>query len=165
MVASSLRGVRRKTRNHCFYLFRFSFYESGPMVEILIIFIISIISTLLTHELSLKKHWGTIRASSFLSLAFVLITSLLHLENALKLQLIFLGGSFVGMSDPKRLGRFELIIASVLFGFLFVYFISLLNGFGGALGVSAFLSCLSATLITASGRKMKNKLKSRKTPY
>lgn len=135
------------------------------MVRFILILTISLVATLLTHELSLKKSWGGIRASSFLTLVFVLLTTILPMPIPLKYQLVFLGGSFVGMSDPKRLNKKQLAIASLIFTLLFIYFINFLKGFGGALGLSAFLSCITVTLLTMSGRKVKQKFKARKTPY
>mgnify|MGYP003574887615 CR=1 FL=1 len=132
------------------------------MVTILSVFATALTAALLTHELSQKKNWGTIRSSSFLTLAFALVTSLFHYKLSYKLQLVFLGGSFVGMSDPKKLNRYQISTASAFFSFIFLYFISFLKGFGGALGLSAFLSCLSVNLITHTGRKTRQVLRKRR---
>jgi hypothetical protein len=95
-----------------------------------------------THALALTKHFGSVRASSFLTLVFIGITTLLSVPNALSFHAVFLGSSFVGMTDPKRMSRKQIFLASVVFSFIFKFLIGYLKGPGGVLGFSAFTSCL-----------------------
>lgn len=109
----------------------------------ILIFVISQTSTQLTHALALKKDFGSVRASSFLTLAFIGLTYPLSFALIPTLQAVFLGSSFVGMTDPKRLNRTQLFFASCIFCLIFHFFIGHLKGLGGALGFSAFVSCLA----------------------
>lgn len=133
---------------------------------VILVCITALVAALATHELAQKKSWGTIRASSFLTLLFVGFMTLLKIESAFQYEMVFLGGSFVGMTDPKRLNRIQITFASQIFSILFLNLISFLGGLGGVLGLSAFLSCLLINSIFHSGAKMKTILKKnvRKNP-
>lgn len=112
------------------------------MVNFLLILVVSQVATQATHALALKENFGSVRASSFLTLVFIGLTSSLSFPAIPALQAVFLGSSFVGMTDPKRLTRFQLFFASLIFCFIFQFLIFYLKGLGGALGLSAFISCL-----------------------
>lgn len=107
-----------------------------------IILILSQVAAQGTHALALTKHFGSVRASSFLTLVFIGLTTLLHVENALPYQAAFLGSSFVGMTDPTRFSRWQIALSSVVFTFIFFFLVKFLKGPGGVLGFSAFSSCL-----------------------
>ncbi|MBA2405931.1 MAG: hypothetical protein H0V66_14235 [Bdellovibrionales bacterium] len=112
------------------------------MVNLLLVVLISQLSTQATHTLALKENFGAVRASSFLTLVFIGLTFTLPFEIIPTLQAVFLGSSFVGMTDPKRLSRWQLFIASLIFCVNFQFLIGYLKVFGGALGLSAFIACL-----------------------
>lgn len=112
------------------------------MVNFLIILIISVIATQLTHELSLKNNIGAVRASSGLTLLFIGLTFTISHPIISSLHAVFLGSSFVGMTEPKRLTRSQLAVASLTFCLIFNYLLFHLKGFAGTLGLSAFVSCL-----------------------
>lgn len=111
-------------------------------MDIFITLLVSQIAAQSTHALALTKHFGSVRASSFLTLIFIGITTFFSVPHAITLQAVFLGSSFVGMTDPKRLTRLQIFFASVLFSLIFTFLTSYLKGPGGVLGFSAFLSCL-----------------------
>lgn len=55
---------------------------------------------------------------------------------------MILGATFVGMSEPNRLGLRSLTIASAIFAMLFYFILPFNPGFGGSLGLAAFSSCI-----------------------
>lgn len=133
------------------------------MVNLILILIVSQIATQATHALALKEHFGSVRASSLLTLIFIGLTIPFSYEMIPALQAVFLGSSFVGMTDPKRLSRMQLFFASLIFCFIFQFLIIYLNGLGGVLGLSAFLSCLMTYVISSfSFSGMKKKINRRK---
>jgi hypothetical protein len=112
------------------------------MVNFLVILIISQLATHTTHTLVFKKNIGSVRASSFLTLSFILLTLPFSMEIIPALHALFLGSTFVGLTEPRRLSRYQLFVASFIFCLIFQFLILYLKGFGGSLGVSAFLACL-----------------------
>lgn len=115
--------------------------------------IVSQVAAQLTHALALTKHFGSVRASSFLTLLFIAMTSLLTNPLIPTLHAVFLGSSFVGMTDPKRLSRLQIGLSSIIFSFIFTFLIAYLKGPGGVLGFSAFISCLIVHFIWWFGTK------------
>lgn len=109
--------------------------------------LISQVAAQLTHALALTKHFGSVRASSFLSLLFIGMTSLIVSPMIPTLQAVFLGSSFIGMTDPKRLSRIQIALTSIIFSFIFHYLVIYLKGAGGVLGFAAFTSCLTVHFI------------------
>jgi hypothetical protein len=79
-------------------------------VIFLITLIVSQVATQLTHSLALTKHFGSVRASSFLTLVFIALTSLIAHPMIPTLHAVFLGSSFIGMTDPERHSRLQLIL-------------------------------------------------------
>lgn len=116
-------------------------------MKLFIILIISQIAAQSTHSLALTKYFGSVRASSFLSLVFIAITSFFTIPESGTLQAAFLGASFIGMTDPERLSRLQIGFSSVIFSFIFYFLIHYLKGAGGILGFSAFMSCLTTHFI------------------
>ncbi|MCO4753193.1 MAG: hypothetical protein KC478_01860 [Bacteriovoracaceae bacterium] len=109
------------------------------MIEI----IIALSGGLITYYLSNKV--GAVRASAGSSLVFYIALVLVSKVVTIPLDLwslIFYGGSFVGMSSSDRAN--PIIIASACLAFVAFYFnvAVLLEGMGGGLGLSAFLSVL-----------------------
>ena len=112
------------------------------MVNFLVSLIISQLATHTTHTLVFKKNIGSVRASSFLTLSFILLTLPFSMEIIPALHAVFLGSTFVGLTEPRRLSRYQLFVASFIFCLIFQFLILYLKGLGGSLGVSAFLACL-----------------------
>lgn len=121
------------------------------MVNFLITLLIAQAATQSTHALALRPNFGQVRASSLLTLIFIGLTFSLPFDSIPSLQAAFLGASFVGMTEPHRLSRKELMVASLIFGFIFQFLIIYLKGFGGALGLSAFVSCLVTYFLFKKG--------------
>ena len=101
--------------------------------------IISIIAGISTFQLSQLKAFGIIRSSALLSLIAYGILYLLT-PNYELLSIVFFGASFVGMSCSSRMHNITVTISSIIFAIFFHYLAPLLKGYGGALGLSAFLS-------------------------
>jgi len=121
------------------------------VVNFLLILLVSQIATQATHALALKDNFGGVRASSFLTLVFIGLTGPLSYEMIPTLHAVFLGSSLVGMTDPKRLSRKQLFIASLIFCFNFYFLLGYLKGYAGTLGLSAFISCLLTHLLSRRG--------------
>lgn len=121
------------------------------MVELIIIMIISQISTQLTH------NYGTVRASAGLTLTFIALTFAFPFAIIPTLHAVFLGSSFIGMSDSNRLSRKQLAFASVTFCLIFSFIVEHLKGFGGTLGFSAFSACLVTYILTGVSKKFYGK--------
>lgn len=111
-------------------------------MKFLIIAVVAQVSTQLTHYLIIEKKMGSIRASTLVTLLFIAFSMPFHFEIIPTLHAVCLGASFVGMTDPKRLSIWKLRLASVAFALVFSTMIQHLKGLGGALGTSAFVSCL-----------------------
>tara|TARA_B100001063_G_scaffold247378_1_gene293728 strand:- start:32945 stop:33325 length:381 start_codon:yes stop_codon:yes gene_type:complete len=111
-----------------------------------------------TYLIAHHNRFDAIRASAASSIIAYGILSLLPVNLALY-SVAFFGGTFIGMSAPKRFGFFTLTISSLLFSILFEYLVPLLDGYGGALGLSAFLSvciCHMGILMGAPRSKKSN---------
>lgn len=125
----------------------------------LITLIVSQVATQLTHSLALTKHFGSVRASSFLTLVFIGLTSFIAHPMIPTLHAVFLGSSFIGMTDPERHSRLQLILSSFIFSIFFTFLIRYLSGAGGVLGFSAFISCLIVHFIWRLGLKQRLKFR------
>jgi hypothetical protein len=112
------------------------------MVIFFLFFITTQLATHAAHTLIFNNNMGNVRATSLLTLIFIGLTFPFTYENMPALHAIFLGATFVGVTDPTRLSRKQLSIASFIFSLIFQFLIVYLKGFGGALGLAAFLSCL-----------------------
>ncbi|MGK0367337.1 MAG: hypothetical protein ACI9QD_000471 [Thermoproteota archaeon] len=111
------------------------------------IYVFAIVSALLVYKLSQYKNFGSVNASTLVTLLSYPIIYMISAKHApLYLSLIF-GASFVGMSSNKVINTVEVIFSALIFSMLFIYFIPLLNGLGGALGLSAFLSVYLTVLV------------------
>lgn len=128
-------------------------------MTILLTLLVSQIAAQLTHQLALTKHFGSVRASSFLTLLFIGLTSFFNYPIIPTLQAVFMGSSFVGMTDPKRLSVLQICLSSLIFSFMFNFLSGYLKGAGGVLGFSAFISCLIVHFIWWFGIKQKLKFR------
>jgi hypothetical protein len=102
-----------------------------------------------TYFLVHRTKISSVRASSGLTLFFILITLPVHILNVVPLQAAFFGGSFVGMSDSKRLNEASVLFASLVFSQIFSLVSRFQSELGGTLGATAFLSCLIIFLISS----------------
>lgn len=103
---------------------------------------VTLVASYGTHLLSQNQKFGPVRASSLLTLAFCLITYPIPHEMIPSIQAAFYGATFVGMASPNKLSKIQLFIACLIFSYIYVFMIHHLEGIGGALGFSAFVSCL-----------------------
>lgn len=101
---------------------------------------VSLVAATATFWLGQKPNIGAVRASAFLSLiAWAFFT--FALPNSLnEYDLYFFGGSFVGMCSKDKAGYLAVGFAAALFTPLFYFLSPMIDGMGGALGLSAFLS-------------------------
>jgi len=130
----------------------------------LLVILITLAGAFTTYRLAKLPRFNVIRASSLLTILFYF--SVLLIENVLMSEsrssetaefwaTVFFGGSFVGMSAPHRFSYYLLTISSLCFAIIFMVLLPLLEGIGGALGCSAFIS----VAISHALRMMVNKLK------
>ncbi|NMM42105.1 hypothetical protein [Pseudoalteromonas arctica] len=119
--------------------------------------ILTLLGAFLTFYLAKHNRLDAIRASAILAILAYLI--LLSSElNADLYSSIFFGGTFIGMSAPKRFGIYTLFSASVIFSILFDNLAPYFNNFGGALGISAFLSiCVCQIAIVLGAPRSKKR--------
>lgn len=116
--------------------------------------LVSIISAQITYYLIHQRHWPTIRASAFPALVFAILLTLLDVNWGGALRAAFFGATFVGMTDKSRLGWRRVLIASVIFGFVFTFLIPLAKGIGGGLGAAAFAACSVVLALTNVAKKL-----------
>lgn len=101
--------------------------------------LIALLGAFLTFFLARHNLFNAIRASASLSIIAYLIFYALDLKPE-HYSILFFGGTFIGMSAPHRFGVFTLTSSSIIFAILFEYLVPKIDDFGGALGMSAFLS-------------------------
>jgi hypothetical protein len=119
---------------------------------------IALLGAFLTFYLAKHNRFDGIRASASLSIIAYLLLSALNLNPDLY-SVVFFGGTFIGMSAPHRFGIYTVASSSILFSFLFAYLVPKLDGYGGALGVSAFLSiCICHMFILLGAPRSKKPL-------
>jgi len=110
-------------------------------------FLLILFGARITFFLSPLKYWGPVRSSSAVTLVFILIMKIVPLSWPIHSELLFFGGSFIGMSGVDRLSRFSLAISCLIF-YLYFYNISPhIKGLGGGLGLGAFLSVVPLAMI------------------
>ncbi|WP_193038824.1 hypothetical protein [Pseudoalteromonas nigrifaciens] len=118
--------------------------------------ILALIGAFLTFYLAKHSRFDGIRASAALSIVTYLTFYWLNLDPELY-SVVFFGGTFIGMSAPHRFGIYTLASSAVIFSLLFEYLVPILDGYGGALGVSAFLSvCICHLFIILGAPRSKN---------
>ncbi|MDX1728168.1 MAG: hypothetical protein R3203_10355 [Pseudoalteromonas tetraodonis] len=101
--------------------------------------VLALAGAFFTFYLAKHNRFDAIRASASLSIIAYLIFAQLSL-NAELYSIVFFGGTFIGMSAPHRFGVYTLASSAIIFSLFFAYLVPILDGFGGALGISAFLS-------------------------
>ncbi|MDQ2044429.1 hypothetical protein NRL14_11895 [Pseudoalteromonas sp. 20-92] len=117
--------------------------------------LIALLGAFLTFFLAKKNRFDAIRASAALSIVAYLLLSVLNLNPELY-SMVFFGGTFIGMSAPHRFGIYTVTNSAIIFSILFEYLVPRLDGYGGALGISAFLSvCICHTFILLGAPRSK----------
>ena len=112
--------------------------------DLVILFFVSLIGISLTYYFAIFADGNSVLSSSLLSLAFVLVINSLFTPSTTLSSILppfFMGATFVGMSSKKFLGNFNrhLYIAILYFAVYFL-FINSFIGFGGKLGLMAFIA-------------------------
>ena len=117
--------------------------------------LLALLGAFLTFYLAKHNSFDGIRASAALSIIAYLIFAQLSL-NAELYSIVFFGGTFIGMSAPHRFGVYTLASSAIIFSLFFAYLVPILDGFGGALGISAFLSvCICHVFILLGAPRSK----------
>lgn len=128
----------------------------------LVIMLLATVGALATFLVAKSAHFDAIRASSALAIIAYLVLYICT-QNPDLYAAAFFGGTFVGMSAPHRFGWYTQVSAALLFALLFQFLVPRLNGYGGALGVSAFLSvCVCHIAILLGAPRSKNSARSAK---
>ncbi|MCK5758232.1 MAG: hypothetical protein KAH14_03990 [Clostridiales bacterium] len=117
-------------------------------MENLMIFAAVFLGAVITYALSIYAGLGAVLASGIVGVAVAVLYK--------KYAAPAFCGSFVGMSSTLLLNQWELIIAAVLAGIIYILAKNVLNGFGGKFGTIAFISCLLAAYITGNWMPAKN---------
>tara|TARA_Y100000589_G_scaffold150354_1_gene143466 strand:+ start:20642 stop:21616 length:975 start_codon:yes stop_codon:yes gene_type:complete len=129
----------------------FSINPTGELSSnkmLLFIIITSLFGTILTYWLNNKRGYGPIKASAIPAFIVAVPLQILPFSGFIALvPIVFYGASFVGMSNDRTLGWIAVIVSSVLFAIIFYFIYPYFNGYGGALGATACLSCLMGILI------------------
>ncbi len=111
------------------------------MVNWLLIALISWLSSQSSHYL-ITRSWSVVRATSLVSLIFICLFYFLPFEVARILSIAAFGGSLLGGTEPGKFTFKQMTVASFLYSLLFVSLIPWMKDFGGALGFTAFISCI-----------------------
>lgn len=110
--------------------------------------IISLFGTVITYWLNNKKGYGSIKASAIPTFIIAIPLQLIPVSGFVALvPIVFFGSTFVGMSNDKTIGWISVITSSVLYAITFHFIHPYFNGYGGALGATACLSCLMGVLL------------------
>jgi hypothetical protein len=128
-------------------------------MNLLLILLASLAGAHFTYLLCQKRGMNPVRASALLSLLFCVLASLAaqakasviasNLDNLpiQSLQLAFFGGTFVGMSEARRLCERRVLLAGAVFAVV-DYFLAEANpGIGGFFGLAAFAACLIIAIL------------------
>lgn len=110
---------------------------------------IAILGAISTRWLAQINKFNAIRASSLQTILFYGLMVAVG-QDADFWASVFFGGSFIGMSAPHKFSYRILLSSSLCFSLLFIVLLPKLEGIGGALGCSAFISVVishAATLL------------------
>ncbi len=116
----------------------------------------SLTGTYFTYSLIHKWKMNSVRASALSAFLFVIFSSFFPIPLLVSLQPVFLGGTFVAMTETHRLSERKVFFASFLFAMIFFWIrqLELLRfhggNIGGAIGGTAFVACL----IVYGGQKL-----------
>ena len=118
-------------------------------MNIFLLLIITFAGSYGTYENCRKYNLSPVLVSSLMGLLSSLIFLVQNFKEPFLLNAFF-GATFIGMSSAKKFSRVDITIASVVFVFLYIKLIPYLNGIGGALGFSAFISVVFSFILTSS---------------
>lgn len=99
----------------------------------------------ITYHLNHTLKQGSVRSSALASLVvgliFYLVPNMFEQDLQTGLPLIFIGASFIGMSNTRYFGRItQIFFAAILFSLLSFLSVNLFIGYGGKLGLMANIS-------------------------
>jgi hypothetical protein len=115
---------------------------------LIFIIITSLFGTIITYWLNNKRGYGPIKASAIPAFIVAVPLQIVSVSGFIALvPIVFFGASFVGMSNDKTMGWIAVITSSVLYAIIFYFIHPYFNGYGGALGATACLSCLMGVLL------------------
>ena len=100
----------------------------------------------LTYLFSSHPKLGPIRASSLVTLILIALLKIVGL-NWVYTEVLIFGGSFIGMSGVERISKYFIPLSCVIFYFYFYEIAPHVKGFGGALGLGAFLSVTPLAIV------------------
>ncbi|MBQ4832019.1 hypothetical protein J8L70_02075 [Pseudoalteromonas sp. MMG010] len=112
--------------------------------------LIAFVGAYSTAYIAKGRYFNPVKASAITSLVAYCMFYLLSNQVDLY-SLLFFGGTFIGMSAPSRFGIYTIGASAIIFSILFNYLVPILDGYGGALGVSAFLSVCVCHLFILMG--------------
>lgn len=131
-------------------------------MELITYTVISTTSALLTHELSKFKGIGPLRGSAIYSL---LACGMLYLLNSYSpiigmnhYEGLIFGGAFVGSVCEKKYSLKMIATGGLLLALIFYFIGPHTYGYGGAIGTSSFISCMSIYLLRKAVRKVQLRL-------
>ena len=113
----------------------------------IIIIIVGIVGAMLTFYVSEPLKQGAVRASALLSLIvglfFYLFPDLFNPYLTKHIPIAFIGASFVGMASSNLITHYAwLVVAGSIFSLIYLNTSSFFQGYGGALGTTAFCALL-----------------------
>ncbi len=128
------------------------------------VIITSVVSACSTYFVAHELNQGGIRASAGLSFIVGLVSYLspgfVPAAMAEHLPVVFIGASFVGMSNKHVLpGYLDVALAGIIFGSLFLMSGVFFNGYGGGLGTVA---CIA--VVAVHGLRIYQKIRTAKRP-
>lgn len=120
----------------------------------LILCLTGVAGSVLTYFVSYQLKQGAVRASAILSLIvavfFHLFPTLIDPFLTTQIPLIFIGASFIGMVSHKtNVSVFQLVLAGLLFSFIYLHKGDVFSGYGGALGTIAGIALLTSLVLAA----------------
>ncbi|MAW65355.1 MAG: hypothetical protein CMD18_04075 [Flavobacteriales bacterium] len=122
--------------------------ELSSNKTLLFTIIIAFFGTILTYWLNNKRGYGPIKASAIPTFIIAIPLQLIPVSGFIALvPIVFFGATFVGMSNDKTIGWMAVITSSVVYAIIFHFIHPYFNGYGGALGATACLSCLMGVLL------------------
>ncbi len=127
--------------------------------------VISILSALFTYEIGTVRKKGAVRASAISGLVFSLPfylapTAGIALGALAPIPAAAMGASFVGMSSAKAVpSRIWIAASAAIFSAIFLFSSPAFAGNGGGLGISAFISVITAVGIRKIAVEIRKLLK------
>lgn len=122
---------------------------SAPIPEtdvIWLIFLISILGSILTYVLSIRFSLGPVIASSLIGLIAGLILPAIYPAAGGILAIVAICASFAGMSGKERMGNeIMALLAGIFVAAIYIISAPYLGGAGGKLGTIAFASTLAVS--------------------